>query len=235
MDPIPETVDVLHRLKETERDPLVLAGLGALTDRVQQLVPSCVGLSIGMAETGLTLTFVSRQSRLSTLDALGYVAGADDDSLVDLPADPAPTGDSLDRVDPLDEEAWRLDSLADAAMGISSSLTIPLMEGGSAIGSVSFYATDRDALATRKDDLAHLCGAWADGAVANADLSFSSRLRAATGPAILDDQDRIDQAAGVAAEALGLPFEEARRRMRAASARAGISEANLARLLIDED
>jgi hypothetical protein len=232
MDPIPETVDVLHRLKETERDPLVLAGLGALTDRVQQLVPSCVGLSIGMAESGLTLTFVSRQSRLSTLDALGYVAGAHEDSPADLPADLEPVGDSLD---PLDEEAWRQDSLAEAAVGISSSLTIPLMEGGAAIGSVSFYATDRDALATRKDDLAHLCGAWAEGAVANADLSFSSRLRAATGPAILDDQDRIDQAAGVAAEALGVPFEEARRRMRAASARAGISEANLARLLIDQD
>lgn len=228
MDPIPETVAVLHRLKETERDPLVLAGLGALTDRVQQLVPSCVGLSIGMAESGLTLTFVSRQSRLSTLDALGYVAGADDDP-------PQGLDEVGDPLDPLDEEAWRRGSLAEAADGITTSLTIPLMESGTAIGAVSFYASDRDAFAGRKDDLAHLCGAWAEGAVANADLSFSSRLRAATGPAILDDQDRIDQAAGVAAEALGVPFEEARRRMRAASARAGISEANLARLLIDED
>lgn len=225
MDPIPETVDVLHRLRETERDPLVLAGLGALTDRVQQLVPSCVGLSIGVAESGLTLTFVSRSSQLSRIDALGYIAGAIEPD----PLDGLPVGD------PLDEEEWRRQSLAGAPAGISTSLTIPLMEADSAVGSVSFYATDRDALLAHKEDLAHLCGAWAEGAVANADLSFSSRLRAAVAPAILDDQDRVDQAAGVAAEALGVPFEEARRRMRAASASAGITEVDLARLLIDED
>ena len=229
MDPVPETVDVLHRLRQTERDPRVMDGLAQLTNQVQRLVPSCTGVSIGMSDSGLTLTWVASSSAVATMDAIQYLAEAatDDDTSVDVVR-----SSTVD--DPTDEEQWRLISLAHGTVGeIQSSLTIPLVEHETVIGAVNFYATSPDAFEGRRDQLAELCGAWAPGAILNADLTFSSRLRAAAAPAILDDQERVDQATGIVCEVLGVTPEEARTRIRSAAARAGVTESHLARTVIE--
>ena len=229
MDPIPETRDVLYRLRQTDHDPRVLEGLARLTDTVRTLVPSCIGVSIGMVDSGLTLAFVSSSSELAALDAVHYLAESQPDELgTNLSA--APLSD-----DPTDEESWRVLGLAENSVdGIESSLTIPLLETDeSVLGWVNFYATAPHAFDLEIGRLAELCGAWAPGAVANADLTFSSRLRAAAGPAILDDQERVDQATGITSEVLGISPDEARRRIRSAAARAGVAESHLARTLIN--
>ena len=183
-----------------------------------------------MSDSGLTLTFVSNSSAAAAMDALQYLAETRDDD--EAPVEVVQAAKTAP--DPTDEEHWRLLGIAHGTVGgIQSSLTIPLLEHGEVIGAVTFYATEADAFEGRREALAELCGAWAPGAILNADLSFSSRLRAAAAPAILDDQERVDQATGIVSEALGLSPEEARGRIRSAAARAGVTESHLARTVIE--
>ena len=85
----------------------------------------------------------------------------------------------------------------------------------------------------RHEELAGLFGAWAPGAVTNADLSFSSRLKAAGAVRRLEDLALVDLAVGVLVAAQTIPPVEARHRLDRAAARAGVSIVDVARLLVD--
>lgn len=225
MEPIPETVDALRRLQGNGRgDPAVLEELRRLTTAVRRVVPSCIGLSIGSTSPGITLTFVDRESPVSGLAPLDFIAGGRD-----IASDRRTEGANGD---PTNEASWHSEALAEALAGIASSLSIPLMEDEQVVGTVTFYSSRESAFADVEERLAALCGAWAPGAVSNVDLSFSSRLRAAAAPGMLDDLEQVDRAAGIASAALHLPVAHARSRLRAASRRAGISEVELARQVI---
>ena len=74
------------------------------------------------------------------------------------------------------------------------------MTGGRVVGGVNLYASTPDAFDGHHDEVAEACGAWAEGAVTNADLSFSSRIRASAAPERLRDRGVVDVATGFVAE-----------------------------------
>jgi GAF domain-containing protein len=226
MEPVAETREALNRLHR-EGDDGTLADLDRLTGQVRRIVPECVGLSVGTSDSGVTLTFVDTSTPLGSVDPVDYLA-----RVLDEVPEPATETGEPSVADPTDEDRWRLHSRAEAPAGIESSLSIPLVDDDRVVGTVTFYGSGPDTFAGREEALAELCGAWAPGAVRNDDLSFSSRLRAAAAPAILEEQSSIDRATVIAAEELDLPVEHTRRRMRAASRRAGITELDLARLVL---
>ncbi len=75
-------------------------------------------------------------------------------------------------------------------------------------------------------------GAWAPGAVRNADLDFATLRAARETPARQRDQVTISRAASVFAASLRIRVEQARDRIREASARAGVSEAALSETIL---
>jgi AmiR/NasT family two-component response regulator len=68
--------------------------------------------------------------------------------------------------------------------------------------------------------------------VANADLSFSTRLDAAAAPQQMRDRIEIETATGLLAARSGSDLEVAQRLLREAAARAGVSAALVARVLV---
>ena len=134
--------------------------------------------------------------------------------------------------DPLDEERWSLYARVGAAAGIASSLSMPIFRGGRRVGGVNLYASTADAFTGHHDDLALLMGTTAAEAVSNADLSFSTRLEAAAAPAQIRDRTAIDTAVGLLAALRHSDLDTAQRLLMEAAARAGITEALVARVLV---
>jgi hypothetical protein len=222
--PVPETVEALRALRLGDGERGDLADLERLSCRVEAVVPTCTGMSIVQSATGITFTFVSPGTPLQAADPLDYLSrSGNGDAATGLRAVPD---------DPTDEEVWRLGAAADAPAGVSSTLSLPLVEAGAVLGTVTLYGELPDSFVGREEEVAALVGAWAPGATSNDDLWFSSRLRAAAAPTIVAEQESIDAAVGVAAARLNLRLTEARRRLREASSRAGISEPTMARLLL---
>jgi hypothetical protein len=81
-------------------------------------------------------------------------------------------------------------------------------------------------------ETAFVFGAWAPGAVINADLPFHTRHDAELGPEKLRVSMRINIAVGVIAAASGLPPDAARDVLREEARRAGLTEADHASLVI---
>ena len=120
---------------------------------------------------------------------------------------------------------------ASAAAGIASSLTLPIEVRGEVMGSVNLYASRPDAFEGRQAALAEALGASAEGAVANADLSFSTRMEAARAPERYADQADVDIALGFICIRQDVDIALARERLRTAAARAGITEGQAARAI----
>ncbi len=134
---------------------------------------------------------------------------------------------------PTDEGRWQLFAQAERITGISSTLSLPVIRDGRTIGGVNLYAATNDGFDGRHEQLAEACGAWADGAITNADLAFNSRVRAATAPDRLADRGDLDVAVGVVAEHQNLDLAEARTRIHSAATRASVSDAEFARFILD--
>ncbi|MFL6134901.1 MAG: GAF domain-containing protein, partial [Nocardioidaceae bacterium] len=135
--------------------------------------------------------------------------------------------------DILDEEHWRMFSQSSAAAGVRSSLTLPLLdERGSVIGTVNLYASVPDAFESRAEQLAEALGASAAKAVSNADLSFDTRLAAVEAPRRLVQQDEVDTAVGMIVANQNVDVATARERLRTAAARADLTEAQVARVVM---
>jgi GAF domain-containing protein len=228
VEPIPETVEAIE-----EFGPFMSGGddglgqIKAMADRVRRLVPECVGMSLAMLKEGVTLTLVATDEEIAAHDGVQYLADG-----------PCVTAVEMDRAvqyratDVLDEESWRLFAEVTAASGIASTLTLPVLEDGRAVGSVNLYASAPEAFAGRAEAVAAVVGAWAPGAVANADLGFSTRLAAQQAPQILRDDMRIQVALGIVAASEGVDIETARERLREAAQRAGVAESAIARQII---
>jgi hypothetical protein len=225
VEPVPETMDAIRELAtygDTE-DAIALLRMGRL---VKQLVPECVGLSLGLLEENLTFTLVATDEEIAALDAVQYIDGG---PCVEAAASgevteyPAP--------DSTDEDKWRMFAQATAAAGIASTLSLPVVRHEQVIGSVNIYASTPDAFDGRHEQLAVACGAWAPGAVSNGDLGFRTRLEAAKTPQRMRDRNDIDRAIGVICDAQGVDADVAADRLSRAAARAGISEAQAARAL----
>jgi GAF domain-containing protein len=225
-EPIPETVEAVDNLDPSADDGSLLADLIRLAGRAQEIVPDLVGVSIASFDHGLTFTLVATAEEIAVLDAVQYVAGG--------PCVEAAETDRVNEFEPdlLNEDRWRLFAEATAAHAVHSTLTLPVLSDGRVVGTVNLYAASRRAFVGQHEQLAEVFGAWAAGAVANADLSFTTRKEAERAPQILRNQNLIDLATGIVAAQLGVDVDTAVARLRDAASRAGVSLLQLARDIV---
>ena len=225
--PIEATVEAVDELDPHLDDGTLLACLVDMGDRVRALVPEAVGLSIASIDQGISFTVVATDEEIAVLDALQYVESGPCVAAADLEQGIAASAEEL-----FDERSWRLFSLATSAAGVRSTLTLPVVVAGRVRGTVNLYAATDHAFEGHHEELARICGAWAPGAVANADLGFTSRRTAEEAPAIIRADARVESAVGLLAASLGIGFREARQRLAAAAERAGVAPHRLASAIL---
>ena len=227
MEPMPETREALAEFVTLD-DPDVDELLAEMGRSAQAIVPDLVGLSLGLAHEGLTFTLLASNDGVASIDAVQYVEGGPCVEVTEGRLDSA----VVDMADPLDEERWHLFSQVSAASGVASSLSLPVYRGDTLVGGVNLYASGSDSFAGREDQLVEALGGRAGEAVANADLTFSTRLDAAAAPQQMRDRIEIETATGLLAARSGTDLEAAQRLLREAAARANISAALVARILV---
>jgi GAF domain-containing protein len=224
LEPIPESVEALDELDPSADTDDLLARLRQLANRAQDLLPDLVGVSVACFNHGLTFTLVATDDEVAVLDAIQYAAGG---PCVDAAHDKQVREFNNDDV--LSETRWQMFAEATAARAIRSTLTLPLVgPDGGAIGTVNLYAASPRAFVGHHDQLADLFGAWAAGAVANADLSFMTRHTAQEAPGRVREAVIIDTAVGILAANQSVEIETAERRLRTAAQLAGVSVVELA-------
>ena len=226
MVPLPETAEALRELARIGEGTLGIE-LYSMAQRVRAVVPELVGLSLGVVQDGVVLTLVSSAERLAALDAVQYLDGGP------CVAD-TERGDAIDVsiADLLDEGRWQLYAHASAAVGVASSLSLPIMDGDRAVGGVNLYASTPDAFHGRHDAVAEAIGSDAALAVTNADLSLRSLKQAMEAPERIREGSDINVALGIISASQDVNMPIARERLRNAAARAGISEAQAARAIV---
>jgi GAF domain-containing protein len=227
MEPIPETIEALDELGPFAGGEDILRGFPEIDRQVRDIVPDCVGLSVASRELGVIFTLVASSDEIAVMDALQYLTGG--------PCVEAVTGERVLRFTSdqlLDEEEWRLFAQGTAATGILSTLSLPIVTDGQVTGSINLYGGSPQAFTGHHEQLAGIFGAWASGAVTNADLPFRTRLTASQAPRLLRARTQIDTAVGILAATEGIQIGEAAQRLRDASQRAGIDELELAESLI---
>ena len=234
MEFLPHTQEALDEYLNLS-EPDLERSLLTMGDSVARIVPDCVGLSLTLYdEDDLTFTLVA-----PSVPAPRGEPSRDTDprrsALTDEPVDEV--ADEAARVaagvsDPLDEDTWASFARASAAAGVASTLSLPVVDHDRVVGGINLYASSADAFVGRHGDLAEVLGASASGAIANADLSFESRRRAEQAPRQLRDQRLVDVAVGILAAREDVDLDEARDRLEDAAARAGVSEAQAALVLI---
>jgi GAF domain-containing protein len=225
--PIAETVEAAEELGRFDPDMDVLAVLQGMADKVQALVPDCMGMSIAWLDQGVAFTLVASDEELAVLDAVQYLAGGPC-----VEAAEQAQGLEATQEDLLDEDAWRLFSRATAAKGVASTLTIPLTRDGHMVGSANLYAASDHAFEGHLEELARIVRGEVSGVVRNADLTFSTRRAAEETPTRLDADMTLSTAAGIIAETQGITLEAARTRLEDAARRAGIAVERFAWALI---
>jgi hypothetical protein len=230
VEPIPETAEAVDEFGPfTGTDADTLVQLRAMGERVRALVPELVGLSLAMLDDGVTLTLVASDDEIAALDGVQY--------LFDGPCVSAVEADrtlEYRSSDPLDEELWQFFARATAEAGIASTLSLLVLEDHQVVGSVNLYAATPDAFTGLHEPVAEVLGAWAPGAVTNADLDFTTRRTAERAPQILREELRIQVAVGIIIASDGVDPETARTRLRDAADRAGVSESALAEVVIGQ-
>src|SRR5215218_9904010 len=165
MEPIPETHKALEEL-ERYGDVELRGDLQRLTEQAKQRVPGLVGVSLSLVTEDLVLTYVASDVDIAALDAVQYT---DDGPCLEAIRQEAIIETDTEAL--LDEGRWQLFAQASAAAGIRSSLSMPFRLHGVVTGGVNLYAQRPDTFKEHVEQLADLFGAWAPGAVANADLS----------------------------------------------------------------
>jgi GAF domain-containing protein len=225
MEPLPETDEALDEYLE-EEDSDLRSALLDLGRRTVRIVPSCVGLSLGLVQEGLTFTLVATSREIAVMDAAQYLAGG--------PCVEVATGNEpldLDVSDLLDEDRWTAFALTSAAHGVRSTLSLPIEREARVVGGINLYAAAPAAFHGNHARLAAELGASAEGAVSNADLGFTTRALAAAAPMLLAERREVDVAVGRAAAREGVDIDTARVRLEQAATRAGLSMAEAAEVL----
>ncbi|MBC9824112.1 GAF and ANTAR domain-containing protein [Terrabacter sp. MAHUQ-38] len=226
MEPIPETHEALLEL-ERYGDVELRGDLNRLTATAKERVPGLMGVSLALVTEDLVLTYVASGVDIAALDAVQYV---DDGPCLEAIRQGETVRSDTDSL--LDEGKWQLFAQANAAAGIRSTLSMPIRPNNVVTGGVNLYGAASDTFDGQVEQLASMFGAWAPGAVANADLSFETRLEAVKSPERLRGQVYRDQAIGLLVAARGLEPDAAEERLRNAAARAGVAVFVLARALV---
>jgi GAF domain-containing protein len=207
VEAIPETLEALDELDASLDQATLLNQLLATSQRARRLVPGLVGVSVASREHGLTFTIVASS------DDMGHGIA---------------TPDGL-----MNETTWQDFARASAAQGVHSTLTLPVMSGGEIVSTVNLYGHAAGTFNDNHQVLAEVFGAWAPGAVTNADLSFSTRAAAEQAPLHLRDAVMVDTATGILAAERNLTVHQAREQLEKASTRAGVPVVKLARVVVD--
>ena len=155
MRPIAATVEAVDELDAYLDDGTLLDRLVDIGDRVRAVVPDTIGLSVTSTQQGVTFTLVATDEELAVLERVAPVP------------EPGPTGD-----DPCDEGSWRQAGRERGEAGMRSTLTLPVLVLGLVRGSVHLYGASDHAYDGHHEEVARICGAWAAGAVTNADLGL---------------------------------------------------------------
>lgn len=235
--PLPESSQAADELEPGTLDAFGrprLTVLVSLAGRARRLVPELVGVSVARREEGLTFTVLASDEDIAVLDAVQYAAGG---PCVQAAQDLAAREFHPDDV--LDEERWRLFAQATAARPIRATLSLPILApsddgaaGGLVAGSVNLYAAASRAFADVHEELAEIFGAFAEGAVADADLGFTTRDEARRAPDRARDLVTVEIAVGVLAGRMQLDVEAARQRLDSAAHQAGVAVEALAREIV---
>ena len=226
MEPIPATLEAIKELTR-HGDTEVAIALSQMSRDVVRIVPHCIGLSLSLVAEELTFTLTATGETVSALDAFQYLESG---PCVEAAADGqilAYGGSS-----PFDEERWQMFARAAAAAGVASTLSLPIIRNGDVVAVVNLYGSTPDAFDGRHAAVAAVCGAWAPGAVTNADLGFGTADEAVRAPERMRTNDKVDQAIGMLAAMLGLSVDAASDRLRQAADRGGISLAKMAEAVL---
>lgn len=221
MEPIPETVEAIDEYGPFSARSDLVEQLRDAGRRVRAVAPTCVGMSVAMLQHGVTFTLVASDETTGVLDGAQYLDGGPC-------VEAAETGTLLHEDDLLSEERWRVLASAAGSRGVASSLSLPVVERGLVIGSINLYGASATTFTGHVEALAEVLGAWAAGAITNADLSFDSLDRARAAPALLREETVVSIAAGVLASASASSVAAAQERLRQAALRAGVPVAVLA-------
>ena len=225
MEPIVQTLEVVAGL-DLEADGELLRLLRSQSTQMHALVPDIVGMSVGNIEHDLTLTWAATSAEIAVLDL--------SPRLDDAPA-LADCGCGRDCEHILDEQHWLRLAQATAAAAVAASLTLPVVSRDVVLSRVDLYAGSWDAFDGLHQEISFVFGAWAPGAVINADLSFSTREDAERGPERLRVSTRIQIAVGVIAGSRGIDLETAQREFSEAARRAGLTEGAHAEVVIERE
>ncbi len=227
VEPIPESAETIDEIARSTDDTAMRSRIQQLADRIHEVVPDCVGISLTALEQGVTITLVASTDLVDVLDATQY--------LDDGPCEQSVRqGETVDVVlDTLDEQTWQLFARAAAARGVASTLSLPLVEDDRVVGGVNLYGASEHCFDGQHERLAEIVGSDAVAAVTNADLGFSTRTAARAAPEVLRATALIDVAAGMLAAARGTSPAEAQERIRRAAARAGVTERRVAEIAIE--
>ncbi len=226
MEPVPESLEAVLLLNVNGESDLGLV-LGTMGRQALDLVPSLVGFSLTTIEDDLTFTLVASNGTATDLDVAQYL----DDGPC-LESTRASQVVATDHDGLLDEKRWQLFAAAGAAAGVASTLSLPIRDERRIVGGVNLYAGQADAFGGKHELLADALGGTASEAVSNADLSFSTRRRAAEAPDKIRERDVIHQAEGALAELHGITLDAACQRLLEAAARADITAAQAAKVFI---
>ena len=226
MEPIPETVRAIEELGPFAADEDLLEQLQHMADRVEAIVPDCIGMSVASIEHGVTFTLVASNPLIAVLDAIQYVEGgpcveaAERGQVVTWP------------VDPTSEEAWRLLAQASGRVGVQSTLSLPVLADDRISGSVNLYGASTDSFTGHHEELATVVEGRAADATINADLSFSTRQEAEDAPRRLQARSLLEEAVSIVVAKSDLDSEIARTRLELAARRAGIGPLQFAEALL---
>jgi GAF domain-containing protein len=227
MEPIPETSALFEEFGMFYDEDL-LDELRRRADAVRDLVPDLVGISLASMADGAAFTLVASDADVAVLDAIQYI--------FDGPCAEAPHAEQVlvyDSDEPVDEKDWQRFALATAAKAVATTLTLPVLDRGEVVGTVNLYAASRGAFAGLHQEIAKIFGAWAPGAITNADLSFRTRETAEQAPAVLRATMQVEMAVGVLMEAESVDDETARSLLDEAAQRAGVPPAEVAEALLE--
>lgn len=213
MRPLPETeeADNLYGPFLSE-DVDLLERLVALSGQVSLLIPTCIGISLSLHREGITLTVVAPTPEAALHDALGFLMGAGSQN-------GAPPDKVIEAEQDQPGERWPWFAETAAREGARSTLSLPVLRAGDPVAGFTLYASSPGAFDGRHDRLAEILGAQADQALVDADLAFTSKVRAREATARLRSQARLTVAAGAIARRRSLSHDQAEQMLRTAAAR----------------
>ncbi|MCW2680452.1 MAG: antitermination regulator [Frankiales bacterium] len=227
MEAIPEVREAAERLAAVADETLDLVQrLEAVSALALTLLPSCVGVSLTVLVDGDPFTVTATPADIAGLDAIQYLDGG--------PCVEAAASAEVQVVDDvLDEPRWQMYSQAAAAVGVRSSMSLPIPRSGDVpAAALNLYASDPHAFHGVHAQLAAMFGAHVSELVENADLSFMTREFARELPQRLEDHEQLNQAVDVLTALRGGDAEATRERIRFAASRAGITPSQVSAIIL---